>query len=269
MIGKNHYKKVISASRRVDLVAFYPEYMAERLEEIGTENIHSLVIWTKDLHNILAHSQLNRILKQLDQVIILLIVTGLGGTPLEPNAPSVDHVFQQLPPLIDFLGSAQRLVIRYDPLIDVIYQERIHLSNLDINMFTDILNRAHLLGIKRVVVSYVTLYRKVEKRLKANDFRIIDYPMEKVVDFIRSQMIPQAEKLEMELSTCVFPNLTTKGCIDGRTLSSLHPLQEPCSQAKDQTQRTECHCTKSFDIGQWFACYHNCLYCYGNPIGNP
>ncbi len=268
MIRKNHYKKVISASRRVDLVAFYPDYMVERLEEIGTDNIHSLVIWTKNPQNILTHSQLNRILKQLDQVVILLTVTGLGGTPLEPNTPTVDQVFWQLPAVIDLIGSPQRLVIRYDPLIDLIYRERIHLSNLDINMFTDILNRAHLLGIRRVIVSYVTLYRRAEKRLKANDFRIIDHSMEKTVDFIQNQMIPRAKKLGVELSTCVLPNLTTKGCIDGKILVELHPLQEQCSQAKDHTQREDCHCTKSLDIGHWFACYHNCLYCYGNPTGN-
>jgi hypothetical protein len=265
MIRKKQYKKVISASRRVDLVAFYPDYMAERLEEIGTENIHSLVIWTKNPANILTHPQLNRILKQLNQIIVLLTVTGLGGTPLELNAPSVDQVFRQLPLLIEFLGSAQRLATRYDPLIDVIYRESIHLTNLDINMFTDILNRAHCLGIKRVLTSYVTLYRKVEKRLEANGFRVVDHPMEKVVDFIRNQMIPRTEKLGMELSTCVLPNLTSRGCINGSALSLLHPLQESCSQAKDQTQREDCHCTKSLDIGQWFSCYHNCIYCYGNP----
>ncbi len=247
------------------MVAFYPDYMVEKLEEVGTENIHTLVIWTKNPRNMLVHSMLNRILKQLDQVIILLTVTGLGGTPLEPNAPSADQVFQQLPQIIDFIGSPQRLAIRYDPLIDAIYQERLHLSNLDINMFTDILNRARFLGIRGVIVSYVTLYRKVEKRLKANGFRIVYHPKEEIVDFIQNQMMPRTRKLGMELYTCVFPNLTTKGCIDGKTLSDLHPLQEPCSQAKDQTQREDCHCTKSFDIGQWFACYHNCLYCYGNP----
>jgi len=266
MIRKNECKKVISASRKVDLVAFYPDYMAERLEETGAENIHSLVIWTRNPENILSHPRLNRALKQLNQIIILLTVTGLGGTPLETNAPTFDQVFRHLPSLIDFLGSAQRLVIRYDPLIDVIYQERIHLSNLDIDMFIDILNRTHLLGIKRVIVSYVTLYRKVEKRLEANEFRIVDHPMKEIVDFIGNQMIPQTEKLGMELSTCVLPNLTSQGCIDGNTLSLLHPLQESCSHANDQTQREDCHCTKSLDIGQWFVCYHNCLYCYGNPV---
>ena len=268
MIRKKHYKKVISASRRVDLVAFYPDYMVERLEEIGVENIHTLVIWTKNPQNILAYSKLNHALKKLDQVYVLLTITGLGGTPLEPNAPSTDHIFHQLPSLIDFLGSAQRLAIRYDPLIDVIYRDKVSFSNLDLSMFTDIMNRAHYSGVKRVIVSYVTLYQKVEKRLKANGFRIVEHPKEEIVDFIRNQMIPGTEELGMELSTCVLPNLTSQGCIDGRTLSLLHPLQEPCSQARDQTQRADCHCTKSLDIGQWFACYHDCLYCYGNPTRN-
>ena len=115
------------------------------------------------------------------------------------------------------------------------------------------------------MVSYVTLYQKVEKRLKKNRFKIVEHQIEEIVDFIKNKMMPRVENLGMELSTCVLPDLTTKGCIDGATLSELHPLQEPCSKAKDRSQRENCHCTKSTDIGQWFACYHNCLYCYGNP----
>ncbi|MCK4427571.1 MAG: DUF1848 family protein, partial [candidate division Zixibacteria bacterium] len=88
---------------------------------------------------------------------------------------------------------------------------------------------------------------------------------EEITDFIKNRMMPRVEKLGMQLSTCVLPHLTTKGCIDGNTLSLLHSKQEPCSKAKDRSQRQTCHCTKSYDIGQWFSCYHNCLYCYGNP----
>ncbi len=260
-----HYKKVISASRRVDLVTFYPDFMVKRLEEIGEENIHTLVIWTKNPQNMLTHLKLSRFLKKLDQIYVLLTVTGLGGTALEPQAPTKDWVFQQLPKIIDFLGSSRRLAIRYDPLIDVIYQDKIRISNIDINLFGEILTQAHLLGIKRVIVSYVTLYQKVERRLKQNSFRIVHHQIEEIVDFIKNKMIPRTEKLGMELSTCVLPDLTFKGCIDGATLSELHPLKESCSKAKDKSQRENCHCTKSVDIGKWFACYHNCLYCYGNP----
>jgi dihydroneopterin aldolase len=259
------FKKVVSASRRVDLVSFYPDYMVERLEEIGAENIHSLVVWTKNPQNMLVHPGLRKILKELNHIYVLLTVTGLGGTALEPQAPTRDWVFERLPRIIDFVKSPRRVAIRYDPLIDVINQEKTRISNIDVGLFEDVLNRAHTLGIERVIVSYVTVYGKVKKRLEQNGFKIVEHPIEEMVDFIRDEMIPRVEKLGMELLTCVLPNLTTTGCIDGAILRELHPQEEACSLAKDRSQRENCHCTKSIDIGQWFACYHNCLYCYGNP----
>jgi DNA repair photolyase len=259
------HKKVISASRRVDLVAFYPDFMVSRLEEIGTENVHTLVVWTKNPQNMLEHSKLQQALRRMAQIYVLLTTTGLGGTALEPGAPTTEQVFEKLPALIDFLGSPERLALRYDPLIDVIYQDKNRISNIDLNLFEHVLNRAYALGIKRVIVSYVTLYQKVRKRLTQNGFEIREHPIEEIIDFIKNKMMPQTEKLGMELSTCVLPDLTTRGCIDGTTLIKLHPLRETCSLSKDKSQRETCHCTKSKDIGQWFACYHNCLYCYGNP----
>lgn len=259
------FKKVVSASRRVDLVTFYPDYMVERLEEIGTENIHTLVIWTKNPQNMLVHLGLKKTLEKLNHIHVLLTVTGLGGTALELQAPTRDRVFEQLPQVVDLLKSPRRLAIRYDPLIDVIHQDKTRISNIDADLFEEVLNRAHVLGIERVMVSYVTVYQKVKKRLEQNGFKMVEHPMDEIVDFIKNEMMPRVEKLGMELSTCVLPNLTTKGCIDGATLSELHPHKEPCSLAKDRSQRENCHCTKSIDIGQWFACYHNCLYCYGNP----
>jgi DNA repair photolyase len=265
MNKSRHLRKVISASRRVDLVAFYPDYMVDRIEEIGTEDIHTLVVWTKNPRNLLWNRRLNNCLRKPDQIYVLLTITGLGGTPLEPSAPNTEEVFSQLPELIDFIGSSQRLAIRYDPLIDVIHKGKTHLSNIDMNLFSRVVKEASSLGIKRVIVSYVTLYKKVLERLKRNEFEIVDHDMDEIADFIKDKMMPMVEQLGMELSTCVQPHLTTKGCIDGYILTSLHPKQEPCSRAKDRTQRKTCHCTKSYDIGQWFSCYHNCLYCYGNP----
>ena len=265
MNKSRHLKKVISASRRVDLVTFYPDYAVDRIKQIGVENIHTLVVWTKNPKNILSHPGLKNCLEELDHIYILLTATGLGGTPLEPFAPNTEEVFSQLPQIIDFIGSPQRLAIRYDPLIDALHKEKKHISNINMNLFEEILEKASSLGIKRIIVSYVTLYKKVIERLKRNEFAIVDHKIEEIIDFIKNKMKPRVEKLGMELSTCVLPDLTTKGCIDGNALSLLHPKQEPCSKAKDRSQRQACHCTKSYDIGQWFSCYHNCLYCYGNP----
>jgi hypothetical protein len=265
MNRQRRLKKVISASRRVDLVSFYPDYTVDRIKQIGAENIHTLVLWTKNPQNILSHAGLKNCLEELDQIYILLTITGLGGTPLEPFAPNTEEVFVQLPEIIDFIGSPQRLGIRYDPLIDVVHKGKLRLSNIDTGLFDRVLEQASALGIKRIIVSYVTLYKKVIERLKRNEFEIVDHSIEEIIDFIRNKMMPRVEKLSMELSTCVLPHLTTKGCIDGNTLTSLHPKQEPCSKAKDRTQRQTCHCTKSYDVGEWFSCYHNCFYCYGNP----
>lgn len=265
MNRSRHLRKVISASRRVDLVTFYPDHAVDRIKQIGVENIHTLVIWTKNPKNILSHPRLKNCLEELDHIYILLTVTGLGGTPLEPFAPNTEEVFDQLPQIIDFIGSPQRLALRYDPLIDALHKGEKHISNINMNLFEEILEKASSLGIKRIIVSYVTLYKKVVERLERNEFAIVDHKIEEITGFIKNKMKTRVEKLEIELSTCVLPNLTTKGCIDGNTLSLLHPKQEPCSKAKDRSQRQTCHCTKSYDIGQWFSCYHNCLYCYGNP----
>jgi len=258
-------KKIISTSRRVDLLTFYPDYLMKRLEEIGKENIHTLVIWTKNPRNILENKSLRKNLKSIDQIYFLLTVTGLGGTPLEPEVPEPKQVLKTLPDLIEFLGSPLRIAIRYDPLIDVVYDKKNHLSNIDSNLFQNLLNPVYVTGIKRIITSYVTLYPKVKRRLDKYNFQIINHPLSEIEDFIRKKMIPQTEKLGMELSTCVLPEITKMGCIDGNLLTELHPRKEPCSTVKDKTQRESCHCTKSVDIGMWFPCYHNCFYCYGSP----
>jgi DNA repair photolyase len=262
----NHkLKKIISASRRVDLLTFYPDYLIKRLEEIGKDNIHTLVIWTKNPRNLLENKNLRRYLKSIDQIYILLTVTELGGTPLEPGVPEPERVLKTLPDLVDFSGSPLRIAIRYDPLIEVVYDKNVHLSNIDLNPFQKVLDSANENGVKRIITSYVTLYPKVKKRLDKYNIQIIDHPLSEIKDFIQKKMIPLAGRLQIELSTCVLPEITKKGCIDGNLFTELHPRKEPCSTVKDKTQRESCHCTKSVDISMWFPCYHNCFYCYGNP----
>jgi len=262
----NHkLKKIISASRRVDLLTFYPDYLIKRLEEIGKDNIHTLVIWTKNPRNFLENKNLRRYLKSIDQIYILLTVTELGGTPLEPGVPEPEWVLETLPDLVNFSGSPLRIAIRFDPLIEVVYDKNVHLSNIDLNLFQMVLDSANENGVKRIITSYVTVYPKVKKRLDKYDFQLIDHPLTEIKDFIQKKMIPLAGRLQIELSTCVLPEITQKGCIDGCLLAELHPRKEPCSTAKDKTQRKSCHCTKSVDIGIWFPCFHNCIYCYGNP----
>jgi len=63
-------------------------------------------------------------------------------------------------------------------------------------------------------------------------------------------------------------NIEKASCIDGHYISRI--TGQDVSLKKDPSQRKECACTYSRDIGNYTQkCYHKCCYCYANPdFGN-
>lgn len=257
-------KKVISASRRVDMLNFYLDELITKIYAIGIENIHTLVIWTKNPINIYNSSKLRKLLDKIDQIYLLLTITGLGGTGLEPGVPPCERIFEMLPKVIEAIKDPRRIGIRYDPLIDVaISGERI--TNIDKGLFEKIAKISAKLKIPIIRTSYITLYPKIIRRFKKYGIKVFNHKKEEIEHFILNSMMPIAAKYSIEVKTCVFPLLTKGGCIDGHLLTSLHPKKGKCSLSKDRSQRTVCQCTSSIDIGKWHSCPHGCLYCYGSP----
>ncbi|MBI5787984.1 MAG: DUF1848 family protein [Candidatus Schekmanbacteria bacterium] len=259
-------KIIVSASRRSDLVTCYPEKLVEEVSKIGLENIHTLVIWTKNPANMLDNHSLLELLGKLDQVYLNLTVTGLGGTFLEPKVPTPEEIFQRMPDVIKLIGSPQRISLRYDPLIEVADFQENRFTNITPDIFIPILKQTARLGIPIIRTSYATPYWKVLSRFKRLGLTFVEHPLEEITGFIQGIMMEEAGKLGVEVRTCVVPHLTDSGgCIDGKLLRELHPYKERCSIAVDRSQRECCHCTKSQDIGNWDSCANGCLYCYGNP----
>jgi len=260
---RDSFPKVISASRRVDMVTGYRDELMEILAEAWPpERVHTVVIWTKNPPALAADSELLRFLSKYDQVFLHLTVTGLGGSVLEPLAPPWRSSLDALPKLVRFCGDPERVRFRFDPLIEVEVPGGGVVSNLD--ALEDVVGAAAERGVRNVSTSWVTSYAKVTSRLAARGIRIRPKTPEQVkalCDDVRAR----AEALGARVHFCCVPGLPRSRCIDGELLNRLHPAGKKCSTSRAANQRPLCGCTESFDIGWYKACPTGCLYCYANP----
>ncbi len=277
-------KIIISASRRSDLVANYPQWLAESLHRerislifprgkakeisLQPEKVHTLVLWSKDFSHLLKNKYgLLDLCRKYDQLYFHFTITGLGGTPIEQHVLRPEEALTQLKPLLQLAGSPWRISLRFDPIV-YWWDDRTLRSNFD--YFPRLARVASALGLRQIRFSFAQWYRKAKRRAARLGLAYFDPPLE--------EKIRAAEKLSqiasafgLELLACAQAFLSTvrgikpSSCIDGALLSKLHPAQLPASLAKDKTQREECHCTESIDIGSYTQpCPHSCVYCYAN-----
>jgi hypothetical protein len=274
-------KRVISASRRTDIPRYYSSWLAARLLEgrvevplpysgkrlisLEPQEVHTVVLWSKDFSRVLAdEGGVRRALKRYDQVFCHFTITGLGGSRLEPRVPPWEAAIEQIPRLIDLCGDPRRLVLRFDPIIHWREQGRVR-SNLP--FAEPILRVAARWGIKAVKTSFATLYSKVRRR----GWEWYEPSREERLELAR-ELRALADSLGLELYSCSDPLLVEagarrEGCIDGKLLTELHPRKLPAPTARDPGQRPDCGCTVSVDIGSYrMACPGGCLYCYANPV---
>jgi hypothetical protein len=283
--GNEALKTVISASRRTDLVAAFPEWLAESLRgrrarlvgprggshevDLSPDAVHSIVLWSKDYANLLDNAfGLRDRLACYDQVYLHLTVTGLGGTAIEPRVRGRRETLAQLPGLAALSGNPLRVSVRFDPIL--FWQERGEIrSNID--LFAEVAEAAAEAGIRDVRISFAHWYGKAVRRASARGFPFV-VPSEEDQRRRASELALIAAARGLVLHACCQPQLAglpgirPSACIDGALLESLHPRRERASQGKDRSQRDACLCSESIDIGSYTqACPHGCVYCYANP----
>ena len=109
------------------------------------------------------------------------------------------------------------------------------------------------------------MYRKIKGRME----RIQTHAMtgEDIVS-LASFMGPEAGRHGMTIRTCSEAadlsrfHIQKGKCIDDQLIAGL--LGRPLAVKKDDTQREECGCVKSVDIGAYNTCPHFCRYCYAD-----
>jgi hypothetical protein len=278
-------KKVVSASRRTDLVAFFPDWLAAALQEdkavfrgpsgrttnvdLSPENVHTFVLWSKNFANLVANRYgLLDALRKYDQLYFHITVTGLGGSEIEPHVPAPTSVIRQLEPLLEIAGRPERISLRFDPIV---HWEESDLAMTNLDFFENLARVASRLGVTTIRTSFAQWYGKAKRRAAHRGFRFVDLPIGDKLAAAR-KLAEVAAGRGLRLYACAqnflaaVPGFHPSACIDGALLEELHPRREPVSRRKDRTQRPECGCTESLDIGSYTqSCPHSCIYCYANP----
>lgn len=256
-------KKVISASRRVEMAGFYSDKLLNFLKtRLPPEDIHTIFIWTKHPKPMLKHTALREKIQQYDQCVVHFTITGMGGTYLEPGILSTEKNLNLLSDLIDFVNDPERICIRFDPIVHLQLADGSFYTNLE--LFSKIAGVCKEYKIVQMKVSWMSGYPKVVNRLKKKSITALSLSKsqwKQEADWV----LKSAKKLGISVTGCCVPDWPVSACIDGERLSELHPGKTPASLEKATGQRVHCGCTKSWDIGWYYPCPGGCLYCYGNP----
>ncbi len=265
---------IISASRRTDIPSYYSDWFYNRIKEgfvlarnpmnfhqiskisLAPDVVDAIVFWTKNPAAMLA-----RLGELKDYMYYFQFTITPYGRDVEANLPSKNNVI--LPAfkrLADTIG-ANRVVWRYDPiLINEKYTAEYH-----IQAFGEIAEQ--LRGYtEKVTISFIdTDYRGVKSHIQ--ELALVDFPPETRAN-LGAQLARIAHSRDLAIDTCAERiDLQQYGihharCIDDRLLSRLLGCRLKID--KDKTQRLECGCAASMDIGMYNTCRNGCRYCYAN-----
>ncbi|PWL44589.1 MAG: hypothetical protein DBY45_05425 [Clostridiales bacterium] len=265
---------LISASRRTDIPACYPQWFLRRMREgfvlapnprnprqlsrisLSKEEAEGIVFWTKNPLPLLPY---------LDELKDFGIPFGFQFTitpydrDIEPNLPDKEALIKAFCGLSERLGP-KKMVWRYDPVIlSADWTVKRHLK-----AFSEMAKR--LQGhTGRCVFSLMDWYRKLSPAGKAlAEHGWTDEEIKDVAEGFSSI----ARDRGMALSACCEApkfdrwGVTREACISEGFAEAV--IGAPVCGRKDPGQRASCGCIQSADIGVYDSCTNGCLYCYAN-----
>ncbi len=273
---------VISCSRRTDIPRCYSGWLEEKLVAGGVifkaprggvrsvsleaEAVHSLVLWSKDYGPLLKRPQLLRRLHDLNPFFHFTI-TGLGKSAWEPDLPAWRESVAQMKRLVKEFGAA-RVNWRFDP---VLFWPAAGGRRTNLTLFARLGAAVADLGVSGSTFSFAQWYRKSSRRAQREGIDYIDpEPAEKLE--AAAVMAAGAARLRIRLASCsndvllAVPGIYKGCCIDGALLNGLRGDGLAASMARDESQRRDCGCTRSIDIGSYTQRCSGpaCVYCYAS-----
>ena len=259
---------IISASRRTDIPAFFPEWFAScvsagRAEyrnpysgkpaavSLRKEDVAAFVFWTRNPSPFLP--ALGRLERDGYRSIFQFTLTGFPAE-LEPSVPAFEEAVSAFRRLSETIGSG-RVLWRFDPLLpgeppDALVARFDRVSS-------------SLSGLTaRCTVSIAHPYRKSLRTTR--DLGGIWESSDRFREAVLSA-VAIGRARGFDLRSCCSPPLVEwgippAGCVDGDSIKNLWPDAEiPVSPSP---VRPGCLCSASRDIGSYRTCRHGCVYCY-------
>jgi len=255
--------RIISASRRTDLPGFHPDECAARLSRLR-KPVHSVFFWTRYPGALHRPSLLGDTVRYgIENALVHLTVTGLGGTRLEPHVPDTESTLADVPPLIEALkGEPRRIIWRFDPVL---------LEKMTPETFAPLAERFGAMGVRRCVISFPALMSLKGSLVSAYARHGISRHERGEKRDAALRLAEAGQRHGVALSACCQPKLvkdcggavTEAACIDAALAMALHPRALPLDLPEDPSQRRHCHCALSHDIGKYTdRCRSGCIYCY-------
>lgn len=284
--------RIISASKRTDIPAFYLGWMRERVKagwvdvpnpmfrrardelkrlthvSLRPEDVIAVVWWSKNYAVYeRMHEAFSCYRRQFFHFTINPRREDLAW--LEPDVPPVEEALRQAGFLVGLAGAAM-VAWRYDPIM--FWREGgADRSSWDRDFFESMCRELAKLGVRRCYTSLADRYLKFEQRIKRFFPHItLRDPEDSEVAVLAQEMAQVAAGYGMQVFSCTEAALARcagfrKGsCIDGPLLGG-----RTKRLATDQKMRgrEECACTLHADIGDYVTqeCGYSCVYCYANP----
>ena len=267
---------IISASRRTDIPACFPEWFANRIKEgyvivrnpmnnqpfrinLSPEIVDCIVFWTKNPIPMIPY------LDEFKDYCYYFQFTLTGyGKDIERNLPDKNtDLIPAFQKISDKIGP-ERVIWRYDPiLVNDRYSLEYHKRAFEkiasaLNGYTE-----------KCVFSFVDTYAKNLKAMESLKVRdLTPEEMKEMAVMIRDI----AEENHMKVGTCAEEidlaelGIEHNACIDKALIERLTggKIKDTKKNIKDSGQRSACKCMLSKEIGTHNTCGNGCVYCYAN-----
>jgi len=228
------------------------------------EDVDVIVFWTKNPEPLIKH------LEELDdrgfRYYFQYTLTGYPQA-LEPQVPELKKGISTFKKLADRIGP-EKVIWRYDPIvISNITDTNYHKKQID-HIARELEGFTH-----RLVISIVDEYRKTKINFDQQERRSINIERQISEDQVRDIIefaVDRTKRSKMEAFSCAeILNLKPFGlmpgkCIDDHYIKRVFGID--VTSEKDKSQRSECGCVHSKDIGAYDTCLHGCLYCYAGTL---